>query len=306
MPFPIEEKLVVAVASSALFDLAEPHAVFMEQGEEAYRRHQREREDRPLPTGVAFPFVRRLLDLNRIEEVGQPVEVVLISRNDPDTGSRVFRSIEHYGLGITRAAFTGGRDPWPYLPAFHSALFLSADPDDVRAALDHGHAAGQVLSAGIQDDPGDRELRVAFDFDGVLADDEAETFFHDRGLEAFNAHEQARGDEPLHPGPLKRLLEELGRLQRIDRARVALPHALRIAIVTSRDAPARQRVVTTLRSWGLTVDETFFLGGMDKSRVLEVYRPHLFFDDQRVHAGPASRAVPSVHVPFGVRNRPSV
>jgi 5'-nucleotidase len=302
MPFPIEDKLVVAVASSALFDLSESHAVFVERGKDAYRRYQREREDSPLAPGVALPFVRRILALNRIEEAGEPVEVVLISRNDPDTGSRVFRSIEHHDLGITRAAFTGGRDPWPYLPAFHAALFLSADPDDVRAALVHGHAAGQVLRSEVEDDRDDHELRIAFDFDGVLADDEAERFFRDRGLEAFNAREQARGDVPLHPGPLKRLFEELGRLQDLDRARAGESAALRIAIVTARDAPARQRVVTTLRAWGLTVDETFFLGGMDKRRVLEIYRPHLFFDDQLVHAQPASRAVPAVHVPFGVRN----
>jgi len=309
MVYPIQDKLVIAVASSALFDLSEPHAVFLERGTEAYRRHQREHENDPLPPGVAFPFVQRILGLNGTDETEaeRPVEVVLISRNDPDTGSRVFRSIEHHGLSITRAAFLGGKEPWPYIAAFNAALFLSGDQANVEEAIRHGCPAGRVLGVGTEGADEGRVLRIAFDFDGVLADDEAQTVFQREGVEGFNESEARMASRALNPGPLKPLLEKIAGLQRRKDPRagsVAGGHTLiRTAIVTSRDGPARQRVVTTLRAWGIQVDETFFLGGMDKGRVLQVFRPHIFFDDHIDHAGPAAGAVPSVHVPFGVVNR---
>jgi 5'-nucleotidase len=307
MPYPIDEKLVVAVASSALFDLSEPDAVFRSQGEEAYRAHQRAHEREALPGGVALPFVRRLLSLNGTEPTDHPVEVVLLSRNDPDTGMRVMRSIEALELDIARAVFTSGRPPWPFLPSFNASLFLTASPEDVREALDLGHPAGCVLHGDFQDDDQD-ELRVAFDFDGVLADDAAERVFQEEGLERFQESEKANAAEPLHPGPLKRLLDGLSKLQHVEQERCrrdpAYRSRLRTAIVTSRSAPALERVVTTLRSWDLRVDQSFFLGGMDKRRVLDVWRPHLFFDDQLANAGSTAATVPSVHVPFGVAGRP--
>lgn len=309
MPFPIDEKLVVAVASSALFDLTESHAVFTEQGEDAYREHQREKEDEVLPVGVAFPFIKRLLALNRPADNYAPVEVVLLSKNDPDTGLRVMNSIEKHGLPISRAAFVRGGDPFRYVESFNAALFLSADEKNVREAVMKGLPAGRVLASCYTDDPNDRELRVAFDFDGVIVDDQAERVFQIEGLKGFHQAEAKRALEPHNPGPLKRLVEEIGKIHQAELARAKEDKGhepiVRIAIVTSRNAPAHKRVVTTLRAWGVGIDETFFLGGMDKNRILSVFKPHLFFDDQLTHAGPAAGTIPSVHVPFGVINEPT-
>lgn len=304
--YDLQGKLVVAIASSALFDLTESDRVFREQGEEAYRSHQREREDEMLGPGVAFSFIHRLLSLNQPGD-DRPVEVVLLSRNDPDTGSRVFRSIAQHGLDIERAVFTKGRPPWPYVESFGASLFLSAHPKDVREALELGIPAGQVLSnRGVEDDPDDPGLRVAFDFDGVLADDSSERIYKEGGLDAFRIEEEKKRDLPLDPGPLLGLFRKLGRIQALELERVrrdaAYQPRLRIAIATARGAPAHQRVITSLRSWGLSVDEAFFMGGVEKSRVLGTFRPHLFFDDQLAHAEPASLLLPSVHVPFGVAN----
>jgi 5'-nucleotidase len=305
--FSIDEKFVVALASSALFDLTESDRVFRERGEEEYRRYQREHEEDILNPGVAFPFVRRLLSLNGAGPDDRPVEVILLSRNDPDTGLRVFNSIAHYKLAISRGAFVTGRRPYRYMPAFNASLFLSANEEDVRAAMGDGRPAGQVLGTSLDDDPTDLELRIAFDFDGVLAGDESERINRERGLQDFLDHEQANAPLPLEAGPLKRLLEEMARLQRLERERLKRdPNyvvKIRTAIVTSRNAPAHRRLVTTLRSWGIGVDETLLLGGLAKNRALEVFRPHIFFDDQRTHAVPAAAVAPSVHVPFGIQNR---
>lgn len=304
----LQGKLVVAVASSALFDLTDSDRVFREGGEDAYRAYQREREDQLLPTGVAFPFIRRLLSLNGQDPSDRPVEVVLLSRNDPDTGARVFRSIASHGLEIERAVFTKGKAPWPYVESFGASLFLSANPRDVREAIQHGIPAGQVLEHGmVHDDPSDPGLRVAFDFDGVLADDASERIYKSQGIDAFRANEEARRSEPLDPGPLLRLFRDLGAVQAVERARKrqdpSYEPRLRIAIATARGAPSHQRVVTSLRSWGLNVDEAFFLGGIAKKSVLATFRPHLFFDDQLAHVEPTSELLPSVHVPFGVANQ---
>src|SRR4051794_36554316 len=305
MPFPIEQKLVVAVASSALFDLTESDRVYREKGTDAYREYQRAREDDVLKPGVAFPFIRRLLSLNHPADRDEPVEVILLSRNDPDTGLRVMNSIESHGLPISRAVFVSGRDPFRYIESFNASLFLSADEASVRGAIMNGLPAGRVLASTYTDDPNDRELRIAFDFDCALADDEAERVYQVEGLDGFQQAEVKRALEPHNPGPLKRLLAEIGRIQQreILKAERDAQYQLiiRTAIVTSRNAPAHKRVVTTLRSWGIRVDETFFLGGMDKQRILREFKPHLFFDDQLTHL-PESGPVPSVHVPFGPAN----
>lgn len=308
MPFPIEEKLVVAVASTALFDLAESNRIYEEKGTEAYRAYQREHENEVLQPGVAFAFIRRLLRLEGSKAGEYPVEVVLLSRNDPSTGLRVFNSIEAHGLRISRAAFTRGRYPYPYVKPFNACLFLSTNAEDVKKAIMNGQPAGRVLPSPIEDDLTDEELRIAFDFDGVIAGDEAERVFQTGGIDEFFANEVAKAQEALQRGPLNRLLTEVARLQRLERARKAEEPSytprIRTAIVTSRNAPAHKRVVTTLRAWEIEVDETFFLGGMDKRRILEVLKPHMFFDDQLIHAGGAAGVVPSVHVPFGVTNDP--
>lgn len=307
-PYPIHEKLVIAVASSALFDLSESDRVFREEGLEAYRRYQRANETAPLRPGVAFPLVRRLLGLNSSSDDDTPVEVILLSRNDPDTGLRVFKSIQHHGLGISRAAFVNGKLPFRYLEAFNAALFLSANPHDVRHAIMRGAPAGQVLPTDFVDNLHETELRVAFDFDGIIADDSAEAVFKSEGLEAFLAAEAGAATRPMPKGPLARFFLELAKLQKREMAKRELDPEyeprVRTAIVTARNAPAHERVVTTLRQWGIEVDEVFFLGGIEKARVLEVFRPHIFFDDQASHVEGSRRIVPSVHVPFGVANAP--
>jgi len=290
-------ELVVAIASSALFDLGEGDRVFREQGRDAYREHQRRHEAAPLAPGIAFPFVRRLLALNRGLE-RPAVEVALISRNDPDTGLRARLSLDHHGLPPGRMAFTGGSDPWPYLQAFGSHLFLTRNTADVQAALAAGFAAGEVLP-GAADDDGGEQLRVAFDFDGVVADDSSERIYAEQGLAAFQAHELDQAGVPAAPGPLARLLSALSRVQ----TRLAGSDRLRMAIVTARSHPADRRVVATLRSWGVHVDEAFFLGDAPKEPVLARFRPHIFFDDKRQNADRASSVAPAVHVPFGVANR---
>lgn len=311
MPFPIEQKLVIGVASSALFDLSESHQVYLEQGADAYRSYQEAQRDVVLGRGVAFSFIRRFLSINKCFPQQAPVEVVLFSRNSPETGLRVMHSIAHYGLDISRAAFMSGKSPYLYLPAFNASLFLSANEEDVKSAIAVDYPAGLVLPSRIaeDDDSDDIELRVAFDFDGVLADDESETVFkRNNDLDEFHAHERLHVARPHQPGPLADLFQKLAMMQQLEqeaaRTDAGYRRIVRIAIITARSAPSHERVVTTLKSWGVSADETFFLGGMDKARVLSIFKPHIFFDDQLTHlrSGPGG-TIPMVHVPFGVANR---
>jgi len=309
MPYDLADKLVIGLASSALFDLEESDAIFRANGPEAYRTFQRDHQHIPLKTGVAFPFIKRLLSLNELNPENPPVEVVLLSRNSPDTGLRVMKSIEHYSLGMTRAVFLRGRTPHTYIPAFNISLFLSANEADVCQAIIAGYSAGQVLHSNIVDDAGDHELRLAFDFDGVLIDDEAETIYqntHDLGM--FHKHETDLVDIVHNPGPLKKFLEKISLIQKMEEQRAAEDPSylqkLRISIVTARCAPSHERVINTMRTWGINVDEAFFLGGVEKKKVLEQLRPHIFFDDQKLHLEPTANILPSVHIPFGISNRP--
>jgi 5'-nucleotidase len=283
--------------------------VIQREGEEAYRRYQQLHLDKPLGPGVAFPFIKRLLSFNDLAEVeeGRLVEVIVLSRNDPDTGLRVMRSVAHHGLDITRAVFTQGRSPYQFMPALHMSLFLSANESDVREAVHEGLPAGRVLDSAYLDDGSDGgDLRVAFDFDGVLADDASERVMQESGLAQFIAHETANLVSPHSPGPLRDLLKEINKIQRREEQRkLRQPDyaiRLRVSIVTARSAPAHERAVASLKQWGVTVNDAFFLGGIDKSAVLRILRPHIFFDDQKRHLETASLDVPSVHVPFGVLN----
>ncbi|HZV65176.1 MAG TPA: 5'-nucleotidase [Telluria sp.] len=309
MPFQIEHKLVIGVASSALFDLTASHQVYLDSGPDEYRKYQERNLDTILGKGVAFPFIRRFLNINRCFPRQAPVEVVLFSRNSPETGLRVMRSIAHYGLDISRAAFMTGKSPYHYLPAFNTSLFLSANEEDVKNAIAANYPAGLVLPSKIVDDDDDIELRVAFDFDGVIADDESETVFkRNNDIDEFHAHETRHVDTPHQPGPLADMFQKLALMQRLEermqRRDPAYKKILRIAIITARNAPSHERVVTTLKSWGVSANETFFLGGMNKARVLSVFKPHIFFDDQLTHltASPGG-TIPMVHVPFGIANR---
>lgn len=308
MAYPIEEKLVISVASSALFDLSESHRIFETEGVDAYRRHQEEKIDEPFPKGVAFPFIRRFLGINKAFPEQSPVEVVLLSRNSPETGLRIFRTIRHYGLEIKRAGFTAGRSPHEYVPAFNASLFLSANKEDVQNAIDAQYPAGVVLQSDVFDDETDKGLRVAFDFDGVIADDEAEAVFkRNYNLDEFQNHEAERQAIPHQPGPLADLFQKLSSMQKLEDERrkedSTYQKILRIAIVTARSAPAHERVVTTLKEWGVSPDEAFFLGGMEKERILDILKPHMFFDDQLSHLQSSAGNIPMVHIPFGIANK---
>ncbi|WP_296031121.1 5'-nucleotidase [uncultured Alcanivorax sp.] len=307
MAYPIERKLVIAVASSALFDLSESDEVFREEGQKAYRRYQEKNLDVPLSKGVAFPFVRRFLAINERFPDKNPVEVVLLSRNSAITGKRVFRSIEHHEINISRAAFLEGKSPYSYIPAFNASLFLSANEGDVIQAIDYGYPAGKVLPSKVVDDLGDGELRIAFDFDGVIADDASERIFKEKELPGFHKHEQERSGIPHAPGPLADLFKKLSFMQKLEDKAVEededYERILRMAIVTARNAPAHERMITTLEHWGVNPNETFFLGGMKKSRVLEILKPHMFFDDQKSHLESSGEDIPMVHIPFGIANK---
>ena len=299
----LERALVVGVASSALFDLSKSDAVFRNEGEEKYRAYQRENLDEVLEPGVAFPFIRRLLDLNDLSEDERLVEVVILSRNDPETGMRVMRSVQHHGLDITRAIFMQGRSPYRFMEPLRMSLFLSANEDDVREAIRMGFAAGRVVGRAVADDGG-TDLRIAFDFDGVLADDSAERFYQEGTLEAYQENEGALADVPLPRGPLAAFLEKINHIQRIEDAKhdadpEGYQRRVRVAVVTARSAPAHERAINSIHQWGLRVNDAFFLGGVDKGPILAVLEPHIFFDDQRRNIDTTSHLAPSVHIPFG-------
>jgi len=307
MPYPIDKKLVIAVASSALFDLTESDEVFRSKGKEAYKQYQIKHLDNVLQPGVAFPFIKRLLSLNTAFPEQEPVEVILLSRNSPETGLRVFRSINHHALNISRAGFLNGGSPFRYIPAFNAALFLSANETDVQKAVAKGFPAGVVLQSDYKDDAQDLELRVAFDFDGVLADDQAEQIYQkNNDLTEFHQAEELQASTPHNAGPLADLFQKISVFQKMEIKRESedpnYQRILKTAIVTARNAPSHERMITTLRKWGVETDETFFLGGIEKKRVLEIMQPHIFFDDQLTHLESAAGKIPSVHVPFGKLN----
>ena len=292
-------KLVIAISSRALFDLSESHRVFEEEGLKAYADYQITREDQPLNPGDAFPLVEKLLRINKLL-TGEPrVEVILLSRNSADTGLRIFNSIQHYGLNITRAAFSGGQSPYRYVSSFGSHLFLSTDPDDVGQALQSGYDAATILPSK-KSNEGKDQLRIAFDGDAVLFSDEAERVYKEGGLEAFTASEQAAADRPLSGGPFKPFLAVLHGIQsEFDEGTCPI----RTALITARSAPAHERVIRTLRAWKIRIDESIFLGGLDKGVFLKAFGADVFFDDQEGHCVSASEHVAAGHVPHGVANR---
>lgn len=311
MPYELDNRLVIGVASSAVFDLRESDAVFKRQGEEEYRTFQEQNLNNPLSKGIAYPFIKRLLSLNDLAEPDDPlVEVVLLSRNDPDTGLRVMKTIEHYGLPMTRAIFMQGKSPYEYIPALNIALFLSGNKADVESAIKAGHPAGQVLDSEFDDDEDDKTLRIAFDFDGVLAGDESETVMQASGLNEFHAHEVKNVMQPHHPGPLKEFMVRMSKIQSVEEQHKKLypdyQNRIRVSIVTARNAPSHERALNTLKSWGVMANDAFFLGGIEKAKVLAVLKPHIFFDDQSGHLKSASAVAPSVHIPFGVTNQQAI
>jgi 5'-nucleotidase len=292
----LADKLVVAISSRALFDLAESHRVYTEAGVDAYHRYQVEHENELLAPGPAFALVKKLLAVNRADK--QYVEVILLSRNSADTGLRVFNAIKHYGLDITRAAFTKGEPTSRYVPAFGAHLFLSADVGDVRRALDEGYAAATIFPSTVGGNE-TGELRIAFDGDAVLFSDEAERVYQERGLAEFARSETEAALRPLSGGPFKDFLAGLHRIQ-ADFPEDQSP--IRTALVTARSAPAHERVIRTLRAWNIRIDEALFLGGLDKGEFLRAFGADIFFDDQRTHVESAAKHVAAGHVPHGVSN----
>jgi 5'-nucleotidase len=299
MPYSVEGKLVVAISSRALFDFEEENRVFERDGEAAYIALQLERLEAPAREGVAFPLVKKLLAFNTPN--AQRVEVVVLSKNDPVSGLRVFKSAKLAGLHIERGVFTRGRTPYRYLDALKANLFLSANEGDVMSALEAKFPAARVYpeSAQAASRHAD-ELRIAFDGDAVIFSDEAERVYQRDGLDAFTKHEATHALQPLPPGPFKPLLDALHRLQAA--AGTDVPIKVRTALVTARSAPAHERAVRTLMEWNIAVDEAMFLGGLDKGAFLKAFEPDFYFDDQRGHVDSARLHVAAGHVPFGIAN----
>ncbi len=307
MPYPIERKLVVGVSSSALFDMTKADTIFREKGYAAYVKYQQRHKKDTLKIGSAFPFIRRFLSINESFPDALPVEVVLLSHNSPETGIRVFNSIKEHGLDISRAAFTSGSSPHLYMEAFNISLFLTTNEADVSQAVAMGFPAGIIRTTNVEDDLNDPQLRIAFDFDGVLADDEAEKVYRESGsLEEFHRYESQHATEPLNPGLLAKFLKKIAYFQKLESRRFEQDQEyqkiLHTAIITARSAPAHERAINTLKSWNVSVDELLLLGGISKSRTLSIMKPHLFIDDQRAHLDESLENVPMVHLPFGIAN----
>ena len=297
----LDGKLVVAISSRALFDFEEENEIFEQGDDRAYMALQLQRLDLPAKPGVAFSLVQKLMAFNVVEAGNnQPVEVVILSRNDPVSGLRVMKSAAHYGLPITRCSFTRGESPWRYLKPLHANLFLSTHLSDVRAALQASVPAAQVYPQSVHaGDAYPHEVRIAFDGDAVLFSDEAERVYQAEGLLAFQQHETDRAQQPLLAGPFKPLLAALHRLQQAGTPRMRI----RTALVTARSAPAHERAIRTLMNWNIEVDEAMFLGGLPKGEFLREFEPDFFFDDQTGHVDAASQHVPSGHVASGVSNQ---
>ena len=296
MPLTLDDKLVVGISSRALFDLEEENTIFKEHGLEAYSKYMLEHENDILKPGTAFPLIKALHNLNR--EGRYSTEIIIMSKNSADTCLRIFNSIDHYGLKISRAALVGGSPISPYLNAFRTDLFLSADESDVQEAINANFAAGLICShSDLPIDPEKeiKQIRIAFDGDAVLFSDESERIYQEHGLEAFAAHEHANARNPLPEGPFAKLLKTISIIQK-EYSEESSP--IRTALVTARNAPAHERVVRTLRAWNVRIDEAFFLGGIQKSEILKAFDANIFFDDQATHTDPASKLVPAARVPY--------
>ena len=293
MAYDITSPLVIGISSRALFDLEAENRIYEEEGLETYIAFQREHENDILEPGTAFQLVKALLSLNRNK---REVEVIVMSRNSPDTSLRIFNSLKAWQLDITRAVLTGGAPLAPYLRALKTDLFLSAKAEDVKDAVDHGVAAGQIITGPAH--PGVRmdQIRIAFDGDAVLFSADAERVFKQKGIDEFLVSEERNANIPLPEGPFANFLRTIARIQEEYRGKEESP--IRTALVTSRNAPAHERPIRTLRQWNVRIDEAFFLGGIDKKDVLEAFGPHIFFDDQEVHTASASSVVAAARVPY--------
>lgn len=293
-----QNQLVVGISTRALFDMEEENKIYEEQGVKAYCDYQVAHENEPLKPGAGFALVKALLKLNERDRTERIAEVIIMSRNSADTGLRIFNSIRHYGLDITRAALVSGASLAPYLSAFNTDLFLSADEEDVQRAVDAGIAAGIICTEHVPDMDYGKEIdqiRIAFDGDAVIFSDESEMIFKEQGIDAFQENERENAKKLLPEGPFAKLLKTISTLQKKYEGE-QLP--IKTALVTSRNAPAHERVIRTLRAWDVKVEESFFLGGIPKKDILKAFGAHIFFDDQAIHTDGASEVVPSARVPY--------
>lgn len=304
MSYDLQNRLVIGVSARALFDLSTENEIFESRGIEAYRAYQVAHESEILKPGAGFSLIKALLAINKLPGWQGRVEVVVMSRNSADTSLRIFRSIAHYGLEITRAVLTGGGRLAPYLESFHTDLFLSAHEDDVRAAIGAGIAAGIICTDGqgdyenVKTGKSENSIRIAFDGDAVLFTDESERIFQEKGLAAFEENERLNAGNPLPAGPFANFLRLIASIQ-AEFSEGQVP--IRTALVTARCAPAHERVIRTLRAWNVRIDEAFFLGGVEKWKVLKAFGADIFFDDQKQHTQLAAKVVPSAQVPYGSR-----
>ncbi len=299
MAYDLSNYLVIGISSRALFDLSFENKIYENEGLEAYCKYQLEHENDILQPGTGFALIEAMLKINQIDASKRHTEVVIVSRNSADTSLRISNSIDHYGLDVTRAAFTGGEPVAKYLNAFDVDLFLSATEEDVQAAVESHVASGLIYDAPSQQpDKPLEQIRIAFDGDAVLFSEESEVIYQNSGLEAFIEHEKHNAEKPLPEGPFAKLLKTLSYLQFDLDGTVNGPPPIRTALVTARNSPAHERVIRTLRAWNVRIDETFFLGGVSKDRILASFKPHIFFDDQQRHCGPASKVVPTARVPY--------
>lgn len=294
MPVSLKDTLVIGISSRALFDLEKENEIFENKGLNAYQKYQVDNEELPLEKGAAFYLIESLLKLNDKKKDRKLIEVVIMSRNSTDTGLRILNSIRHYGLSISRSAFTSNVSLANYVDSFDVDLFLSKSELDIQDVIDSGKCAAALIYSSPEDyKPDDKTLRIAFDADAVIFSDESEQIYKKEGLEVFQENESKNENIPLNEGPFGKFIKLLSKIQKeVDK------DLMRIAIVTARDYPANVRVIKTLRSWGVNVDEAFFLGGVAKDEILKAFNPHIFFDDQDAHVAPASILVPSSRVPY--------
>jgi len=296
MSYDLQDKLVIAISSRALFDLEDENQIFEVKGLKEYIKYQLEHEDKPIPKGTGYPLIKALLDLNKKFE-NPIVEVVILSRNSPETGMRIFNSIDALNLDIIRGGFTGGEDTSKYLDAFDVDLFLSKNEENVKRALKSGRAAALLYDLPKNYQPAKDQIRIAFDADAVVFSDESERIYQSKGLEAFLEHERINAEKALPEGPFGKLLKLLSKIRERDTS------LIKIAIVTARNSPAHKRIILTLREWGVQVDEIFFLGGVEKKEILKSFNAHIFFDDQDTHVKPASKVIPASRVPNPIEKK---
>jgi len=294
MAYDLQDKLVIAISSRALFNLEEENTIFDKEGLESYYKHQLENLDNPLTKGSGFRFVQNLLAINQRFD-NKLIEVIILSRNNAATGLRIGRSIEHFNLDIERTGWTAGTPVARYLEAFKVDLFLSVHSQDVEEAVNSGVAAATILPHTPIGSEESSLVKIAFDGDAVIFGDESEKVYQERGLEAFIAHERENAKNPLSKGPFFKFLKTISEIQ--DKFPME-SSPIRTALVTARSFSTHERVLGTLEGWGVRVDEAFFQGGVQKYEVIKAFGADIFFDDQDAHLEYTSKDTPSAKVPY--------